>query len=561
MKKGISKLALSLLLPISVLTGCNQSKGYTITWVDEDGTVLEIDKNVKEGEMPSYDSDIPSKPGDEHYDYEFMNWYTAVMPVSKNETYTAQYQRNPQKGADGLDIDPLDLAIKAGKALIENFVSHGKQIISVVTAIIGCFSKDEQGKKVTLDDIKGQIDSLRDELTEKFQEIESELASLSEQQRQIEERLEKLIVDQTVLSSKAKDFDTLLTTLQEASRQISVIENTSDEEMSPQNRSFELARLIGSNEKWLDTNNIFNQCLNLLTTLTGNTFGDIKGRDLLTIINDQYSTEALFTGEAKHSTELYFNQVLYLAFYAYSIISQCLKGAEDVATFTAEDVAKLSEENQTRYQNREIATLYSIITEETEYLNRKVFQIDFEEPSLTGRIDAYYDNDDNRHIFINKGTANINMKDDLIKREYKDAAFVKDGSEYDSWSLDTFVNDADHNATFDASMRLGVVNHVKANFNGTMREYLTALGYDLTNVPENAYYYIEIVITTEDGEMDPHTAMGYYYIIMGYKAVNIDDKDFTIIDQVVFSKTKAWTTGQSENIPVDGGYFVALINA
>ena len=109
MKKGISKLALSLLLPISVLTGCNQSKGYAITWVDEDGTVLEIDKNVKEGEIPSYDSDIPSKPSDEHYDYEFMNWYTAVMPVSKNETYTAQYQRNPQKGADGLDIDPLNV--------------------------------------------------------------------------------------------------------------------------------------------------------------------------------------------------------------------------------------------------------------------------------------------------------------------------------------------------------------------------------------------------------------------------------------------------------------------
>ena len=47
MKKGISKLALSLLLPISVLTGCNQSKGYTITWVDEDGTWFDIGSHTE----------------------------------------------------------------------------------------------------------------------------------------------------------------------------------------------------------------------------------------------------------------------------------------------------------------------------------------------------------------------------------------------------------------------------------------------------------------------------------------------------------------------------------
>ena len=558
MKKRISRMFLTLLLPFSGLSGCGQ-KSYTITWVNDDGTVLEVDKNVKKGEMPTYDGLTPTKADDEHYSYEFMNWYTAVVPACKDETYTAQYVRTVKSNDDGLSLDPLDIAIKAGKALIENFVPHGKQIISVVSALIGCFTPDEKGKKTPLDKIKDDLDALRDEITKQYQEIESELASLSEQQRQIEEKLEKIIIDQTALSSKAKDFDTLLTNFQATARQISSIENDGD--LTPQDKSVQLALLIGCNDKWVSSDNLYNQYLNFLNTLTGTTFEDLNGRDLLTIIYDEYTTNSLFTGEAKNSAELYFNQVVYLAFFAYSIISECFKAAEEVSCFTADDLAKLNKDNRGIYDNKEVATLNSVIIQENEYLNRKVLQVDFKESSLAGRMDSFYNGDFNRHILINNGTMNVNMADTLFSREYKDGAFVKDGSEYDNWNLETLYEQLDKNATFDTNARQAVVDHVKANFNGTLRDYLTILGYDLTNVPQGAYFYLEFVEKTEDGEMNPHTLIGYYYLTMGFKVVDIDDDKLAVIDLVPFSKHKVNTDGTYEDIPVDGGYILTLRNA
>ena len=282
MNKLFRNMFLALLLPISGLTGCNQ-KTYTITWVNYDGTVLEVDKNVKAGELPTYDGNTPVKADDNDYTYTFSNWFTAVVPADKNETYTAQYYRSPKPSDNGLDFDPLNLAIKAGKALIEKFIPHGKEIISVVNAIIDCFTPDEKGKTTSLDDIKSQISDLRDEIVKQYQEIESQLASLSEQQRQIEEKIEKIIVDQTTLSSEAKDFDGLLTTFQETARQINTIEN--DTSLSPQDRSVRIALIIGRSDKWVSADNLYNRYLNFLNTITGTTFEDLNGRDLLIVRN------------------------------------------------------------------------------------------------------------------------------------------------------------------------------------------------------------------------------------------------------------------------------------
>ena len=41
-----------------------EDKTFTITWKNYDETVLEIDKNVKEGTMPHYDGKDPSRKDD-----------------------------------------------------------------------------------------------------------------------------------------------------------------------------------------------------------------------------------------------------------------------------------------------------------------------------------------------------------------------------------------------------------------------------------------------------------------------------------------------------------------
>lgn len=64
---------------------------YTVTWLDEDGTELEVDENVEYGQMPSYDSKLPEKQGDNTVAYTFAGWAPVVDTVTGDVTYTAQY--------------------------------------------------------------------------------------------------------------------------------------------------------------------------------------------------------------------------------------------------------------------------------------------------------------------------------------------------------------------------------------------------------------------------------------------------------------------------------------
>ena len=64
---------------------------FTITFVNEDGTVLQTGQ-VREGEMPVYNSDtLPTKATTAEYTYTFAGWTPDLMPVTADATYTATY--------------------------------------------------------------------------------------------------------------------------------------------------------------------------------------------------------------------------------------------------------------------------------------------------------------------------------------------------------------------------------------------------------------------------------------------------------------------------------------
>ena len=67
---------------------------YTIIWKNWDGTVLETDKNVAYGAMPSFDGTIPTKNGNEQYFYSFVGWSPEISEVTKDTEYTAQFSEN-----------------------------------------------------------------------------------------------------------------------------------------------------------------------------------------------------------------------------------------------------------------------------------------------------------------------------------------------------------------------------------------------------------------------------------------------------------------------------------
>lgn len=115
MRKRPLLLLVGLLLP-----SCqNAEVSFTVTWVDDDGTVLETDRGVKEGSLPHYDGATPSKPADDFYTYPFLGWDKDLAPVTADVTYTATYGYSPLGNSlvfshkSGFYDEPISLSITA----------------------------------------------------------------------------------------------------------------------------------------------------------------------------------------------------------------------------------------------------------------------------------------------------------------------------------------------------------------------------------------------------------------------------------------------------------------
>ena len=65
---------------------------YTVTWANDDGTVLETDESAA-FTLPSYEGETPVKAPDAQYSYTFAGWDSLFTSVNRDVTYTAVYDK------------------------------------------------------------------------------------------------------------------------------------------------------------------------------------------------------------------------------------------------------------------------------------------------------------------------------------------------------------------------------------------------------------------------------------------------------------------------------------
>ena len=65
---------------------------YTVTWENDDHTILETDEYIPYGETPRYDGKTPEKAPTKEYTYTFDGWNREITAVTGKVTYTAMYK-------------------------------------------------------------------------------------------------------------------------------------------------------------------------------------------------------------------------------------------------------------------------------------------------------------------------------------------------------------------------------------------------------------------------------------------------------------------------------------
>lgn len=78
-------------------TFTEETRVYSVTWKNDDGSVIKTDTNVPYGTVPEYLGVTPTKEQTASTVYSFSNWFPKITAVDGDAVYTATYSETPRK--------------------------------------------------------------------------------------------------------------------------------------------------------------------------------------------------------------------------------------------------------------------------------------------------------------------------------------------------------------------------------------------------------------------------------------------------------------------------------
>lgn len=400
-----------------------------------------------------------------------------------------------------------DAAYAAGIGVIRQYVPGGQAIAGALDSIINSFTQ----KGPSLSDISNDINNLRSEISTQFTDIKKQMKDYTE-------AIENKIVDQTVIAGKGVGFDKLLTELQATDRQINSINK--DSSINDKEKAVEIACLIGKNSEWNKTSNLYYGYQDFMNTLSSSSFADQKNRDLYQVVYSDFTSKVMFSGEALDMSKPYIDRVMLLGLYAYSVNSQCLKAAQTVSRFTADDEKQLNADELRNYQS--VKSLTGVVNGEIDHMNSQMF-----DTSKTDSVAAHYNTykNMNRFVFLNKNTESKSLQGWLS------ATCMTKISTNPYWVIDVMDKSGlTHEET------CALADYVKSAYSGkTLRDYLTGVGFNLTGIPKDARFIAgnEKHVGTEGNFED------FKYIVKNVcdrPELSIDDKTLSIADRPAYKQ-------------------------
>ncbi|MEA5061026.1 MAG: hypothetical protein VB015_01200 [Erysipelotrichaceae bacterium] len=86
----LSLVAIAVSVVFSILT--IKEEYFTITWKNYNGSILEVNRQVKKNTLPSYNGTPPIRDRDSTHIYTFDGWDPVIKIATENQTYTAVYK-------------------------------------------------------------------------------------------------------------------------------------------------------------------------------------------------------------------------------------------------------------------------------------------------------------------------------------------------------------------------------------------------------------------------------------------------------------------------------------